>query len=583
MKTFWMGFWLFLTFMVVMAIAMRPDVVDGILLYTGAYLAVVGWALVALVVILPVGLVVGGLAFLWMALDKRRNESRRQRDGSYPILEIDPRKPKVFFDPNQMVGSASAWVPGVGWVEYDGGAGWENQRQIAAMRSYVSRVQAATPGDKAIADSAHELRNTPGAGGMLNRLGNIQAAKWAERNPKEWGKEPPAARPVPAPAAPAALPAPAQPEAQPLSLRDAVHESQPARVVFGWQPQTGDLAMWDLAETPHMRLHGGTQKGKTSAAMGIVAALLAHGAQVAVLDPRGGKNWGIAAEDAEVLDVRNPEAFVRGLRCVHDEYVRRDAILAQEGAKDILALRRTRLHRLVVVVEEYGAQRVRAQAAGALAEVDNLLSIITSEAAASGVHVIAVDTRPTEYHPFVKANLGAVVVFNLPDGAGKAAGFARAHMLQRFQFWFDGDIYQSVDARQFEAVVRSVGPVRYPPVLAQRAVSQSVSVNAFQGVSPEVDVSQTGTGNAGNTEGGDMGKWYEYILDYMSRPEGAGLWKTPAEGVRVLARAMSATETGSEAAENSYVSIASKVSRRIRENARLETGERLGTDITGGA
>lgn len=59
-------------------------------------------------------------------------------------------------------------------------------------------------------------------------------------------------------------------------------------------------------------------------------------------------------------------------------------------------------------------------------------------------------------------------------------------------------------------------------------------------------------------------KWYEYILDYMSRPEGAGLWKSPAQGVRDLARIMSIEETGNESSEDNYVSIVSKVAKRIR-------------------
>lgn len=40
---------------------------------------------------------------------------------------------------------------------------------------------------------------------------------------------------------------------------------------------------------------------------------------------------------------------------------------------------------------------------GMLDEVDRLLSVVVSEAAASGVHVIAIDTRPTDYHRFCQA------------------------------------------------------------------------------------------------------------------------------------------------------------------------------------
>ena len=62
----------------------------------------------------------------------------------------------------------------------------------------------------------------------------------------------------------------------------------------------------------------------------------------------------------------------------------------------------------------------------------------------------------------------------------------------------------------------------------------------------------------------DASGWYEYILAYMNTPDGAGLWQSPARGVRALARAMSRHATGDEEAEDSYVSIASKVAADIR-------------------
>lgn len=68
----------------------------------------------------------------------------------------------------------------------------------------------------------------------------------------------------------------------------------------------------------------------------------------------------------------------------------------------------------------------------------------------------------------------------------------------------------------------------------------------------------------------------------MGRPEGAGLWKQPAQGVRELARAMSVLETGNEANEDNYVSIVSKAAKQIRNSARLPNGARLGADITTG-
>ena len=63
----------------------------------------------------------------------------------------------------------------------------------------------------------------------------------------------------------------------------------------------------------------------------------------------------------------------------------------------------------------------------------------------------------------------------------------------------------------------------------------------------------------------------KYVIDrtlYTSQDEartaGRGLWTSPACGVRDLARAMSRHETGSDANEGSYVSIASKIAASIR-------------------
>jgi hypothetical protein len=581
MKYFWFGFWLFLTFLVVAAAAVRPETIDGILFYTGAYLVVVGWVVVVLVAIVPVALVIGGGVLLWSWVRKVRTEHLRQRDGSFALQQLDPKKPVVFYDPNQQVGSAAAWVPGTGWVEYDGGAGWDNQRQIAAQRSLVARVQAAAPGDRALGDMARELKHSDGVGGWLKGMRAVDA-RWAERTPKGWGEEKPP-KPVlqPSPQLPPPPVEPAiPPQLPPPTVGELVQASQATRIAFGRQPETGELAVWDLLETPHLRLHGGTQKGKTSAAIAVVAGMLVSGTQVVVLNPKAG-NWQMLQEYAEVADVRRPEAFAAALRLVHAEFTRRDALLAAQKAKDILALSRAvRPPRLAVVVEEYGAQRYRAQAAGTLPEVDKLMSELASEAAASGIHLIAIDQRPTNYDPFVKANLGAVAVFNLPDdGAGKASGYARAHKLPQYHFWYDGDIYRSADATGIEALLRRALPPQYPPVLvAPPPVPQPVPGAVFAGVPPEVDVSQDDVANTANAA--DLGKWYEFIIDYMARSDGRELWQTPPRGVRQLARAMSVAETGREDNEDSYVGIASRVTKRIREEARLSNGSQLGVDVT---
>ena len=483
MKYFWICLFTFLTFLVVAAAIFRPDTLDGILAYTGLYLAAVGWAFVSLAFLLPIGFAVGGLAVLYVYVKKNHNEWLRPRDGSYPLQRLDPNKPTVIYDPNQQVGSAAVWHPQYGWLEMDGGAGWDRQLAVAAQRALVARAQAANVGDNAIVKSASYMKDAMGGGGSFFKAirPTIADQRAVERGPKGWGDELQGEKipPPPVSSAPAVLP-------PRLTLQQAVREATRDKIVFGSQLETGDRAVWDLTETPHMRVHGGTQKGKTSAVITVVAGALAQTNQVIVLDPRGFKDWHIAGDYAELVDVRKMDVFVAALANVHEEYLRRDKLLAENNAQNISALRgAVRPPRLIVIVEELGAQRFRAKEAGLLEQVDYYMSVLTSEAAASGVHIVAVDQRPSNYHAFVKANLGAVVVFGLPDdGAGKAAGYARAHKLSRYEFAFEGIVYVSVNAvPDFDAIVRASSPIHYPPVLSvrsERSVDRRSTVRAVR-------------------------------------------------------------------------------------------------------
>lgn len=167
----------------------------------------------------------------------------------------------------------------------------------------------------------------------------------------------------------------------------------------------------------------------------------------------------------------------------------------------------------------------------------------------------------------------------LPQNYGAAGGYYDAHKLPAYTFHFGGAVFKSWDMRPVVgSVLAGVPAARSIVPVPGDSVSLSVSEEAFPAVSPEVGSPHSGTRNTGNSI--DNGKWYEFILAYMTTPAGRGLWQTPARGVRELARVMSRHETGSEESEDSYVSIASKMADRIRTETHLPGGEKLGTDIT---
>ena len=222
------------------------------------------------------------------------------------------------------------------------------------------------------------------------------------------------------------------------------------------------------------------------------------------------------------------------------------------------------------------------------------LRLLALKGACAGIHLL-LEYQLVDIGPRGMAGNSAAVIGRMPLYAAQACGFVPRRGLttdtfERGQFWFGGQLLRVPHAQP--ALRELLADVPAPQQLVMLTPAwkgvEGVSASVRDGVFPEVETAETAktptppaNGNTGNTP--DMGKWYEYILDYMERPEGAGLWKQPAEGVRELARVMSVTETGNEAAEDSYVGIVSKVAKRIRNEARLPSGARLGTDITGGA
>lgn len=403
-------------------------------------------------------------ALLWLAAWVRNKwQFIYAQNGVFPVVKLNGAtigqrlrgERHTTFVPVEMLAqeAATVIVHRNGQTEVSGGrADWTAEHQLQmAMAVQRTRLTAATMNSGPMRYAAQAKL----AAGAYDRAARV--------TPRSVGE-------------PQAAPAVPQLTVNPLDLRALLAASEAENVAFGQEPESGDLALWHVPSTPHIRLHGSTQTGKTSAALTIVAALLTRSWQVVVLDPRGFKDWHLAEQHVELVDVRRPEAFADALAALHAEYERRDALLAANGARSIAHLRAgLRPPRLAVVMDEYGAQRVRATAAGTLEQIDHHLSVLSAEAGADGIHLIAIDQRPTNYHPTVKANLGGVIVFPLPDGAGRAAGYPLAHRLPRYHFWYDGQVYRSVHAApDFCAALRNA-TVHYPPIVAHRMTHADIA------------------------------------------------------------------------------------------------------------
>jgi hypothetical protein len=524
-------------------------------------------------------------AVYWLA--RQQYERNRMRDGAHErrVIYLHPWHVRVFLwmigrvPPRVELFPESLIAPGVvvssaGVAEIEPRAGWDRQLTYAQTVEKTNRIRAAAPGDGVAA-----LPWFAGGGKTAAGLGRMLAG----------GERPP--RPVTVDAPP---PLPQLPPPAPLTPQAAIAASRPASLVLG-QTDSGELMRWDMAQTPHFRVHGTTQgAGKTNAAQVLAAAALRTGAHVVVFDPAGLKDWQDFAGHAELVDASDPATLADGAARLLTIYHNRTRQLVEAGARNIGEMARPP-QRIVVVLCEFGAQCEQARADGVMGDIETPLLQLARKAAAAGIHLVLEDQAIVRWPRALSANVAGVAIGRMPLYSAQACGFvprrgATTETLQPGQFWFGG---QLVNVPHMQPALRELlADVPAPRLRVMNTPrwegAGNVSQSVRGGVFPEVETSETAETptpqvetNTGNAP--DAGKWYDYILSYMGRPEGADLWKQPAKGVRELARAMSVLETGNEANEDNYVSIVSKAAKQIRNSARLPNGDRLGTDITGGA
>ena len=564
MKYFFGYLFLFLAFLVLLLVLLAPDLLLQAMMIVGAVLVTLGYMLIALA---GAVFTIGGGLVAWWWYRRTTVESLRQRDGHYPIQRVRVAGGRtVFIDPNQTIGPAIMVDRRTGEIyEHEPAAGWQIQATIRGMVEQTRRTQAAFQGDASRSTqwgSQHKGERITAAAAKL------AAGQYAPKTGADLMNTAPQVE------APVALPAPS------VAVRDAFNANTNTNLVMG-QTADGQLVMWNMLDTPHLRFHGKTQgSGKTNALQTLAAGAARLGAHVIVLDRRRFKDWSEFQGIAELVDSTDPRRFAAAVLALQGIYQDRDRQLGAYGAPNIQRLP-VAPQRIVAVVSEFGALCEVAAGEGVLADVLGPLKLLLREAGATGVHVLLEDQAADKWPMGIAANAEPVTGY-LPLNYGAAGGYHYAHKLQPFQFHFAGSVFKTWHmAPELRGLLAAAPDVGEAIVSSSPSVSQSVPKGVFPGVSPEVDPVLPATGNTGNTQ--DFGKWYEWILDYMSRPEGRDLWQVPPKGVRALARAMSKMDTGSEANEDGYVGIASKVTKRIRAEATLPSGAPLGTDITGGA
>lgn len=574
MKYFWLSLFGFLAFVFLMLGIFQPDMllnglgVLGHVVITLAYMLVVAAAAV---------LFIGGGLVAWWWYRRTTVESLRQRDGHYPIQRVRVRGGRVvFIDPNQLIGPAIMVDRNTGetW-EHEPAAGWHIQATIRGMVEQTRRAQAMYQGD---ASRSSQYGSQHRGDRITAAAAKLTAGGYDKKSGADGLQHSP---PVDSTATPL-LEAPSA-----LTVRDGFNSNSNTKLALG-QTSDGQLVMWDMTQTPHLRFHGQTQgSGKTNALQTVAAGAARLGAHVIVLDRRRFKDWQEFNGIAELIDSTDSRRFAAAVRALQAVYQERDRLLGQHGAPNIGHLPDAP-RRVVAVISEFGALCDVAASEGLLADVLDPLKLILREAGATGVHVLLEDQFVSDKWPKGIAVNAEPVCGYLPQNYGAAGGYHYAHQLQPYQFYFAGAVFKTW---HMKPVLRDV--LAAAPNLGQPIVSSSPAVHGavhgaqngqFMGRSPEVDPPPVILMNSGmNTAPTTVDGWFEWTLDnYLpAHPEllqldarGRGM------GVKALADAMAAAN-GKDA--EAMKGTASEVAKRLRAEMRLPSGERLGTDTTGGA
>lgn len=388
-------------------------------------------------------LIVAGLAFAaYTYWQRERHRMYRVIDGSLPLQRHKINGHTITVDPNKLPGAAYIIGPDIGYQEIASSVGPQIQLLIDQSVQQTRSLAAITPGDDA-------LIRTRGAIDQPRLPANV--TKMLPPKPT-------------APIEPAQL-TPSQPAprpAIPTQQMIAAPSPQTTQLAIGENSQ-GEIVHVDLRTYPFLRIHGATQSGKTALALLLVAQALRHGYEVDIYDTRKGKDWGIFADRANLIDSRNPAALIDGLRAELHRYRERDAQLSAQGVgnlHDLATASGQQYRRRLIVIEEMGNQTLSVQDEGkeTYTRFTRILRRITTEAGATGIHGLYIDQVPVAWDKTIRYN-AAMICFQLPDHGGKVAGYPAAFQLEKYHCHFEGQIIRAghLTDEQIQRVI-SVAP-----------------------------------------------------------------------------------------------------------------------------
>lgn len=562
-EKFWPSFFAFLIAIFLMIGLYRPDLMDTALQYTGSYLLILLYVLLA-------GAIIVSAVILYISVRERQARANRPVDGAFPLQKYRLKDGRTLIvNPNTMISPAAYIDKRSGYQEWEHPAGWDVVVRIREMVERANMIRAMFPGDQARMDPNGAMSAPP-------RLGGSETQKLLDAKPL-----PP--RVIGAPEPPTQLPPP--PRIDPVT---AITASPPLAPAVG-ATATGEIVRWDLRQFPHTRWHGAPQgSGKTNANKTALISLLRNGAHVVILDRRRFKDFGDFGGCAEMIDTSNPAAFVEAMQRLEIIYRERDRILGAHQAANIDALPQ-RLVRYVVLITEFGTLCSVAESEGLLRPALGPLTRILREAAATGVHIMIEDQITERWPRGIAASADGVFVGKLPANQGQSAGYYHADKLKPFEFYHAGAIFRTWHVAPLTRQLLATAPAYDPRLAVLDGVARPVAdgersrvPSGRRSATPTPFDARSGPNANGeraqNAPDEDPGYWDDVVADWFRLHPTA--LTGPALGVSDLARTMAVHATGDATKFESYKSRAHALFHEFRNNVRLASGERLGVDIT---
>jgi hypothetical protein len=232
--------------------------------------------------------------------------------------------------------------------------------------------------------------------------------------------------------------------------------------------------------------------------------------------------------------------------------------------------------------------------------VEYPLTQLARLAGSTGIHLVAEDQAVENWPRPLIANMSPVIG-KMPDHAGQACGYhgrgGGTGAFPSYTFWYEGVMLHTPhmepalpsimdDVPPPQALVMLTPKAAIPGEEVERSTVPSVPQGQkggegapFLAVPP---LENAGTErNAGTVAVDDAGRWDDVVAAWFATNPQA--LTGPAQGISDLARTMCRDNEGNDANYEAYKGRAHKLFHEFRNNVRLPGGDKLGTDITGGA